>query len=202
MLHRSHNEMQIDRNPLGTWKHGKTDAAATGRAADFAPIDYPKPDGRLSFDRLTSVSFSFTNHEDSQPSHLGLKDASVPIRINLPQCAEPRATLLPRGGLRGDRGRRGSSFRSQLPKLRPLQDLRHQGSQPEHHLDDAAGRRRPELREHVTGSQRLGTNTLFTCRLPRRALRFRERASWDRACRGPKEAWPSPVCPERAPSFR
>ncbi|WP_314190638.1 NAD(P)/FAD-dependent oxidoreductase, partial [Paracoccus yeei] len=52
-------------NPMGTWKHGKTDAQATGKAADFKPIDYPKPDGKLSFDRLTNVAFSFTNHEES-----------------------------------------------------------------------------------------------------------------------------------------
>ncbi len=49
---------------LGTWKHGKTDAAATGNAEQFKPIDYPKPDGVLSFDRLTNVAFSATNHAE------------------------------------------------------------------------------------------------------------------------------------------
>ncbi len=82
---------------LGTLHHGKSDAAATGKAADFAPIDYPKPDGKLSFDRLTNVSFSFTNHEESQPAHLRLKDAAVPISVNLPQFAEPAQRYCPAG---------------------------------------------------------------------------------------------------------
>ncbi|MFD1796657.1 electron transfer flavoprotein-ubiquinone oxidoreductase [Paracoccus aurantiacus] len=84
-------------NPLGTWKHGKTDAEATGKAADFQPIDYPRPDGKLSFDRLTNVSFSFTNHEEAQPCHLKLKDPSIPIDVNLPQYAEPAQRYCPAG---------------------------------------------------------------------------------------------------------
>jgi electron-transferring-flavoprotein dehydrogenase len=82
---------------FGTLKHGKTDAAATGEAKDFPKIDYPKPDGKLSFDRLTNVSFSFTNHEESQPAHLKLKDASVPIRVNLPKYDEPAQRYCPAG---------------------------------------------------------------------------------------------------------
>lgn len=58
-------------NPLGTWKHGKTDTQATGKGADYTPIDYPKPDGKLSFDRPTNVAFSFINHEESQPATCG-----------------------------------------------------------------------------------------------------------------------------------
>lgn len=84
-------------NPLGTWKHGKTDAQATGKAADFKPIDYPRPDGKLSFDRLTNVAFSFTNHEESQPCHLRLKDPSIPIAVNLPEYAEPAQRYCPAG---------------------------------------------------------------------------------------------------------
>ncbi len=84
-------------NPLGTWKHGKTDAAATGKAKDFEKIDYPRPDGKLSFDRLTNVAFSFTNHEESQPCHLKLKNASVPISINLPEYDEPAQRYCPAG---------------------------------------------------------------------------------------------------------
>ncbi|WP_112320515.1 electron transfer flavoprotein-ubiquinone oxidoreductase [Oceanibium sediminis] len=84
-------------NPWGTQKHGKTDAAATGKAADYRPIDYPKPDGVLSFDRLTNVSFSATNHEEDQPAHLKLKDDSVPIAVNLPQYAEPAQRYCPAG---------------------------------------------------------------------------------------------------------
>ncbi len=84
-------------NPLGTWKHGKTDAAATGEAANFKPIEYPKPDGTLSFDRLTSVSFSATNHEESQPCHLQLADPDLPIAVNLPKFAEPAQRYCPAG---------------------------------------------------------------------------------------------------------
>ncbi len=88
---------QIGLSLLGTMGHGKSDAAATGRADKFDPIDYPKPDGTLSFDRLTNVSFSMTNHEESQPAHLKLKDASVPISINLPTYAEPAQRYCPAG---------------------------------------------------------------------------------------------------------
>jgi electron-transferring-flavoprotein dehydrogenase len=82
---------------LGTVSHGKNDAESTGLAANFAPIDYPKPDGKLSFDRLTNVSFSMTNHEESQPAHLKLKDASIPISVNLPKYAEPAQRYCPAG---------------------------------------------------------------------------------------------------------
>ncbi|MFN3144522.1 MAG: electron transfer flavoprotein-ubiquinone oxidoreductase [Paracoccaceae bacterium] len=82
---------------LGTLKHGKSDAAATEPAAKHQPIDYPKPDGVLSFDRLTNVSFSMTNHEESQPAHLTLRDASVPIKVNLPTYAEPAQRYCPAG---------------------------------------------------------------------------------------------------------
>ena len=82
---------------LGTLRHGKSDAKATGKAKDFAPIDYPKPDGVLSFDRLTNVAFSFTNHDENQPAHLKLKDPSIPIAVNLPDYAEPAQRYCPAG---------------------------------------------------------------------------------------------------------
>ncbi|UWQ96065.1 electron transfer flavoprotein-ubiquinone oxidoreductase [Rhodobacteraceae bacterium M385] len=82
---------------FGTMKHGKTDAAATEKAADHKKIDYPRPDGVLSFDRLTNVAFSFTNHEESQPAHLKLRDSTVPIAVNLPQYAEPAQRYCPAG---------------------------------------------------------------------------------------------------------
>ena len=84
-------------NLFGRMKHGKTDAAATGKASDFAPIDYPKPDGKLSFDRLTNVSFSSTNHEENQPTHLVLTDPEIPIKTNLPEYAEPAQRYCPAG---------------------------------------------------------------------------------------------------------
>ena len=78
-------------------KHGKSDALATEEASLHKVIDYPKPDGKLSFDRLTNVAFSFTNHEESQPAHLTLKDASVPIAVNLPKFNEPAQRYCPAG---------------------------------------------------------------------------------------------------------
>ena len=82
---------------LGTLKHGKNDAESTGLAKDYAPIDYPKPDGVLSFDRLTNVAFSATNHDENQPAHLKLRDASVPISVNLPLYDEPAQRYCPAG---------------------------------------------------------------------------------------------------------
>uniref|UniRef100_UPI0040479B63 electron transfer flavoprotein-ubiquinone oxidoreductase n=1 Tax=Yoonia sp. TaxID=2212373 RepID=UPI0040479B63 len=78
-------------------RHGKSDAAATEEASKHKVIDYPKPDGKLSFDRLTNVAFSFTNHEESQPAHLHLTDPSIPIGVNLPKFAEPAQRYCPAG---------------------------------------------------------------------------------------------------------
>ncbi|MFN0220077.1 MAG: 4Fe-4S dicluster domain-containing protein [Hyphomicrobium sp.] len=80
-----------------TLKHGKTDAEATGNASDFEPIAYPKPDGKLTFDKLTNLSFSATNHEEDQPVHLVLTDPSIPILVNLPEYAEPAQRYCPAG---------------------------------------------------------------------------------------------------------
>jgi len=78
-----------------TLKHGKADYASLKDAADCEPIAYPKPDGVLTFDRLTSVSFSGTNHEENQPVHLKLTDPTIPIRVNLPEWAEPAQRYCP-----------------------------------------------------------------------------------------------------------
>ncbi|MGJ8595800.1 4Fe-4S dicluster domain-containing protein [Sulfitobacter sp.] len=82
---------------LGTLSHGKSDAEATELASEHKEIAYPKPDGKLSFDRLTNVAFSFTNHEESQPAHLTLKDATVPVEVNLAKYAGPSARYCPAG---------------------------------------------------------------------------------------------------------
>jgi len=82
---------------LGTWKHGKPDHATLKPAAECKPIDYPKPDGVLSFDRLTNVAFSATSHEEDEPAHLKLKDASIPISVNLPMWDEPAQRYCPAG---------------------------------------------------------------------------------------------------------
>ena len=101
-------------NPLGTMKHGKSDAQATGRADAHPQIEYPRPDGVLSFDRLTNVSFSFTNHEESQPAHLRLTDAEIPIGTNLPQYAEPAQRYCPAGVYEVVREDDGSNPRFQI----------------------------------------------------------------------------------------
>ena len=82
---------------LGTLKHGKTDAESTEPARRHQPIDYPKADGKLSFDRLTNVSFSGTNHAEDQPTHLKLKDADLPTHVNLPKYAGPSQRYCPAG---------------------------------------------------------------------------------------------------------
>lgn len=82
---------------LGTLKHGKTDAECTEPARRHTPIDYPKADGKLSFDRLTNVSFSGTNHAEEQPTHLKLKDKDLPTHVHLPKFAGPSQRYCPAG---------------------------------------------------------------------------------------------------------
>ena len=84
-------------SPFGTLKHQKSDAASTGLAKDHKPIVYPKPDGVLSFDKLSSVFISNTNHEEDQPAHLKLRDPSIPIAVNLPKYGEPARLYCPAG---------------------------------------------------------------------------------------------------------
>ena len=84
-------------SPLGTLKHGKPDHATLVRARKAKPIAYPKPDGVLTFDKLTNVSFSGTNHEEDQPVHLKLADPSIPVAVNLPEYAEPAQRYCPAG---------------------------------------------------------------------------------------------------------
>jgi electron-transferring-flavoprotein dehydrogenase len=73
------------------------DHACLKPAADCRPIDYPKPDGKLTFDRLSSVFLSNTNHEENQPAHLTLKDAAVPVATNLARYAGPETRYCPAG---------------------------------------------------------------------------------------------------------
>lgn len=67
------------------------------KAAESEPIAYPKPDGKLTFDRLSSVYLSNTNHDEDQPSHLKLRDPKIPIDVNLPIWAEPAQRYCPAG---------------------------------------------------------------------------------------------------------
>ncbi len=78
-----------------TLKHGKPDYETLKTARRAKKIDYPKPDGVLTFDRLTNVSYSATNHEEDQPVHLKLADPNVPLLINLPTWAEPAQRYCP-----------------------------------------------------------------------------------------------------------
>ncbi len=80
-----------------TLKHGKPDYASLKPAASCSRIDYPKPDGVISFDKLSSVFLSGTNHEEDQPIHLTLKDPTVPIARNLPTYDEPAQRYCPAG---------------------------------------------------------------------------------------------------------
>jgi len=80
-----------------TLVHGHTDHEATGEKGDFAPIDYPKPDGALTFDKLSSVYISNTNHEEDQPVHLTLSDPEVPIAVNLVRYDAPEQRYCPAG---------------------------------------------------------------------------------------------------------
>lgn len=80
-----------------TLHHSKADHECLRPAADFAPITYPKPDGKLTFDRLSSVFISNTNHAEDQPIHLTLKDASIPVGVNLSKYAGPESRYCPAG---------------------------------------------------------------------------------------------------------
>ncbi len=95
---------------FGTVRHTKSDAESTGEAGRFRPIEYPKPDGALSFDRLTNVSFSGTGHAEGQPVHLRLADPSVPVAVNLPRFAEPAQRYCPAGVYEVVDGPGGPSF--------------------------------------------------------------------------------------------
>jgi len=85
------------KRPPWTVHRTEHDHARLKPAADCQPIDYPKPDGTLTFDRLSSVFISNTNHEENQPAHLTLKDASVPVNLNLARHAGPEQRYCPAG---------------------------------------------------------------------------------------------------------
>jgi electron-transferring-flavoprotein dehydrogenase len=80
-----------------TFHHKKADHESLRPASEFQPIQYPKPDGVISFDKLSSVFLSSTNHEEDQPVHLKLRDPSIPIAVNLPLYAEPAQRYCPAG---------------------------------------------------------------------------------------------------------
>ena len=85
------------KSPPWTIHRTQPDYAMLKPAAECQPIVYPKPDNKLTFDRLTSVFISNTNHEEHQPAHLTLKDAGVPVAINLAKYAGPESRYCPAG---------------------------------------------------------------------------------------------------------
>ena len=85
------------KSPPWTVHRQQPDHLALKPAAECTPISYPKPDGVITFDRLSSVFISNTNHEENQPPHLTLKDASVPVAINLALYAGPEGRYCPAG---------------------------------------------------------------------------------------------------------
>ncbi|KIQ95967.1 electron transfer flavoprotein-ubiquinone oxidoreductase [Lysobacter sp. A03] len=85
------------RNPPWTLRHSKADHECLDPADKREKIDYPKPDGVLTFDRLSSVFLSSTHHDESQPAHLTLKDPAVPVTVNLAEYAGPEARYCPAG---------------------------------------------------------------------------------------------------------
>jgi len=82
---------------FGTLSHGKADFETLKPIKSVTPISYPKPDGVVSFDKLSSVFLASTNHEEDQPAHLTLADASIPIGKNLPLYGEPARLYCPAG---------------------------------------------------------------------------------------------------------
>ncbi len=82
-------------SPPWTIHHNVADHQTLKPAADCPRIEYPKPDGKITFDRLSSVFISNTNHEENQPAHLTLKDSGVPVRINLATYAGPESRYCP-----------------------------------------------------------------------------------------------------------
>jgi len=92
----------LDQNYFGgklpfKFKEWTPDYKCTEKASHYQPIDYPKPDNKLTFDRLSSVFLSNTNHAEDQPCHLKLKDADIPLTVNLPEYAEPAQRYCPAG---------------------------------------------------------------------------------------------------------
>jgi electron-transferring-flavoprotein dehydrogenase len=92
----------IDQNIFGgklpfTLNDSRPDYATLKPATESKKIDYPKPDNKISFDRLSSVFLSNTNHEEDQPCHLTLMDPSIPLAKNLPMYDEPAQRYCPAG---------------------------------------------------------------------------------------------------------
>ncbi len=96
-IHMWANDLGLGKLVGWTLRHGKADHECLLPADQMPRIDYPKPDGVITFDKLSSVFLSNTNHEEDQPVHLRLRDASIPVKHNLARYAGPEARYCPAG---------------------------------------------------------------------------------------------------------
>ena len=140
---------------FGTQSHAKPDRKTLDPAKPHAPIAYPKPDGKISFDKLSSVFLSNTNHEEDQPVHLKVADMNLQKTSEHDVFAGPSNRYCPAGVYEWVEEASGPALPDQRPELRPLQNLRREGPQRQHYLGSAGGRRRTQLRGDVTRAARL-----------------------------------------------
>ncbi len=96
-IHMWLNDLGLGKLVGWTLRHGKADNETLKNADQMPKIDYPKPDGVITFDKLSSVFLSNTNHEENQPVHLQLRDASIPVKVNLARYAGPESRYCPAG---------------------------------------------------------------------------------------------------------
>jgi len=96
-IHMWLNDVGLGKLVGWTLRHGKPDNESLKPADQMPKIDYPKPDGAITFDKLSSVFLSNTNHEEDQPVHLQLRDASIPVKVNLAKYAGPESRYCPAG---------------------------------------------------------------------------------------------------------
>ena len=172
-LHMWLNDLGLGALVPWTLRHTTPDHASLAPAAQMPRIAYPKYDGVLTFDKLSSVFLSNTNHEEDQPVHLQLRDPAIPVTVNLAVYDGPEARYCPAGVyefVARATPAGGRAAADQRAELRALQDLRHQGSAAEHPLGHARGRRRTQLHEYV-----IAVRPTATAR-PRRARRSSRRA--------------------------
>ena len=130
---------------FGTQSHAKPDRKTLDPAKAHAPIAAPKPDGKLTFDKLSSVFLSNTNHEEDQPVHLKVADMNLQKTSEHDVYAGPSNRYCPAGVYEWIEETCRAALPDQRPELRPLQNLRRQGSERQHHLGSAGGRRRAQL---------------------------------------------------------
>ncbi len=149
-----------------TFHHHGEDHAQTKPASQCEPIEYPKPDGKLSFDILTSVSRTGTNHAEDQPVHWWSRTATTratsrgtwaPLRARSAAAARRRVRVC-RGRLARPGARAGPEAGDQQPELHPLLHLLHQDARPEHPMGRARGRRRTQVLDDLITPSLLSHN--------------------------------------------